>query len=123
VFSDEYTSLMAVLLFCHFLGDFTHLSTPSMLRAKRTGTAHGWILAHAAVHGVLVGGAVLLIVRPGSWIVMDAVVIELVTHFVIDEVRARSGVIWPRLGDSSAGVEEGATDSLLIANGAAANGI
>ena len=56
--------LLAFLLIGHFLGDFTPLSTPSMLRAKAVGTPLGPIGAHAAVHAGLVAVAVALVAGP-----------------------------------------------------------
>jgi hypothetical protein len=44
-----------------FLGDFTPLSTASMLRAKAAGAPLGPIGAHAAVHSGLVAIAVALV--------------------------------------------------------------
>lgn len=95
----EYSTLMAALLICHFLGDFTPLSTARMLEAKRTATSHGWILAHAAIHATLVGLVVTFVANAGLAVIFVAVAVELGTHFAIDEVRARVGVTWSRLGD------------------------
>lgn len=47
--------LLIVLFFCHFLADFTQLSRPSMLEAKKTGEIGFSICAHAWVHAVLMG--------------------------------------------------------------------
>ncbi|MEO6902401.1 MAG: hypothetical protein ABI315_04515 [Bacteroidia bacterium] len=47
--------LLISLFFCHFLADFTHLSTNWMLSAKRLGKPLFPILSHAAVHAALMG--------------------------------------------------------------------
>ncbi len=94
-----YTALMAALLFGHFLGDFSPLLTSRMLAAKESGAAPGWILGHAGVHAVLVGMAVMLVVAPPVLVLGLAVLIELSTHFVIDVLRARVGVVRPEMQD------------------------
>ncbi len=47
--------LLLSLFFCHFLADFTHLSTNWMLAAKRFGTPLFPIFCHALVHACLMG--------------------------------------------------------------------
>lgn len=76
--------LLITLFLVHFLGDFTPLSTPRMQEAKATGKPVGPILLHGLVHAILVGLAVVAVVRPGGSVVTAAVGIEFVTHFGID---------------------------------------
>jgi hypothetical protein len=45
--------LVLTLFLAHYLGDFTHLSTPKMLEAKRFADKKMPILAHAFVHAIL----------------------------------------------------------------------
>ena len=54
--------LLAALLLGHNLGDFTPLATPRMLGAKSEGRPIGPIAAHAAVHGLLAGLALVGII-------------------------------------------------------------
>ena len=91
--------LLAGLLFSHFLGDFTPLSTARMQEAKANGGPMGPILAHAAVHGLLVAAVVAAIARPAAAAVAGLAVYELTTHFVLDAGRARLSVSVPAFRD------------------------
>lgn len=97
--TGTYAALMVVLLFGHFLGDFSPLLTSRMLAAKESGAAPGWILGHAGVHAALVGLAVLVVVSPPVLVLGLAILIELSSHFVIDVLRARLGVARPGTRD------------------------
>lgn len=92
-------ALLAFLLLGHFLGDFTPLSTPRMLEAKANGGPIAPIAAHAAVHAVLTGIAVLAIARPAPGLVATAVGIQFLTHLALDGGRAWIGVRRPALND------------------------
>lgn len=105
--TGEAAGLLALLLVGHFLGDFTPLSTPVMLRAKERGRPLGPIAAHSAVHASLValvfGLAVLVFgpaARPASELIVIAATTELVTHFAIDVGRGRLMGRFPPLGDT-----------------------
>lgn len=91
--------LLAALLIAHNLGDFTPLATARIRRAKAEGGPLGLIAAHAAVHGVLVGLAALIVVGPSPSVLALAAGLELVTHFGIDAARTRLGVHVPVLAD------------------------
>lgn len=93
--------LLVALFTAHHLGDFTPLATVRMRRAKASGRPMGPIAAHAAVHGALVGFAVLIVIRPTVSVLVLAVGIEFVAHFAIDAIRARIGTRVPVLTDSS----------------------
>jgi hypothetical protein len=96
--------LLVALLVAHDLGDFTPLATARIREAKANGGPMGPILAHAAVHAVLVGVAVLLVARPTGALLAAAVGLEFSSHFVIDAARARMGVWMPSLGDMRSNV-------------------
>lgn len=91
--------LLACLLVGHFLGDFTPLSTPRMLEAKARGGPLLPIAAHAAVHAVLTGAVVLVVVRPGLELAGLAVGIQFASHLALDGLRARLGVKIRSFGD------------------------
>jgi hypothetical protein len=95
-------SLLAFLFSAHFLGDFTPLATRGMLDAKAVGKPLGPIASHAAVHAVLVGLAVALVVRPGPGLIGMAALVEFGAHLAIDWVRGRLGGHWPTLSDPAA---------------------
>lgn len=92
------TWLFITLLVCHYLGDFTHLSRPYMLQAKRFGHPKQPIFDHAATHGFLVGLAVGLFT--GSWLAWAvALAIETVTHFWIDVLKGKMNVWFPSVAN------------------------
>ena len=119
--SGGVVGLLAILLFCHFLGDFTPLSTARMQEAKSTGKPVGPIAAHALVHGVLVAAAVLLAAAPGMPTVLLAGGLEFGTHFAIDWARGLLGGRYPRVSDpnhqlfwSALGVDQFAHGLVLV---------
>jgi len=89
--------LLIGLLFCHYLGDFTHLSRPYILKAKSIGYPLLPIFYHAHVHGFL---AWILI-----WAVKDftsgaiACYIIVPTHCGIDVLKGRLNVWYPKLAN------------------------
>lgn len=94
--------MMTILIFlfiCHFLADFTHLSRPYMLRAKAAGRPSGPIFHHAMVHGLLMGGVVLVFFGVAPAVI--ALGIEVCTHFVIDVIKGRINVWYPELAKPS----------------------
>lgn len=91
--------LLLALLVAHELGDFTPLATERIRRAKADGWPVGPIAAHAAIHAVLVGLAVWIVVGPSMSILALAVCLELLTHFSIDLTRARLSIRIPVLSD------------------------
>ncbi|MEJ2310823.1 MAG: DUF3307 domain-containing protein [Gemmatimonadales bacterium] len=101
--TGEAVWLLVFLLIGHFLGDFTALSTASMLRAKAVGTPLGPIAAHAAVHSGLVAVAVALVAAPGLGLIGLAAALELASHFALDLGRGRLMRRFPRWGDPAHG--------------------
>ncbi|MEN8145748.1 MAG: DUF3307 domain-containing protein [Gemmatimonadota bacterium] len=91
--------LLGALMVAHYLGDFTPLATARMQRAKANGGPVGPIAAHAAVHGLLVGLAVLIVIRPSASVLALAAGLELAVHFALDATRARLGADVPALAD------------------------
>lgn len=89
--------ILIALNLCHFLGDYTHLSTNWMLTAKRLGKPLFPILVHAFVHSILMFTAV--------WIIQDiymaivAFCIQLPAHFLIDVLKGRMNGWFPKLQD------------------------
>jgi hypothetical protein len=86
-------SLTILLLFCHFLADFSHLIRPEMLKAKMNGTPLLPILYHAIVHGVLM--FVVLAFFTEMQIVILLTIIEIISHFVIDVWKGKMNVWFP----------------------------
>ena len=83
--------LLIGLFFCHFLADFTWLSTTWMLNAKTVGKPLLPIFAHAAVHATLMG---LLLAFSNLTFALwfNLVMFQLLTHFLIDLWKGRMNV-------------------------------
>lgn len=89
------TSSLAVLLVllnvCHFLADYTWLSTPWMLKAKANGRPLFPISMHALVHALLMWFALHLFLGTiGMWgIAENLFLFQWATHFLIDTAKGR----------------------------------
>lgn len=89
--------LLVVLLACHYLADFC-LTTPAMIRAKADGKDLSPIVLHSSVHAVLIG--LCLIAFGVEWQrSLVLMLLELVSHFVIDTSKARLSARRPYLAD------------------------
>jgi len=78
---------LTLLFVCHFLADFTWLSRPHMLKAKRFGTPIWPILHHAWVHGILMFITSLFFL-PFYFAVL-VLVIQILAHWAIDIGKGR----------------------------------
>src|SRR3954471_22951048 len=91
--------LIILLLVCHYLADFTPLVTARMLEAKKTGRGRKNIVEifwHAWTHAGLMLVALLLLRTlqrtEGNLYLLNvciAAILQLVSHFTIDLVKAR----------------------------------
>jgi len=88
------TTLIALNLL-HWAADYTHLSTNWMLSAKRLGKPMFPILAHAGVHAMLMGLAILVL--HGVDLALQLALFQLVTHFLIDLLKGRMNGWFPKL--------------------------
>ena len=61
--TGEILFVLFLLMSCHWLADFTHLSTPYMLKAKSKGSPLLPIFSHACVHGFLMGIVLFFFVK------------------------------------------------------------
>lgn len=86
---------LLILNVCHWAGDFSHLSTAWMLKAKRFGKPVLPILAHAGVHTSLFFIAVFAL--HGFDKAVLAAAIQLPTHFTIDVLKGKMNVWFPEL--------------------------
>lgn len=80
--------LLLALFFCHFLADYTWLSQPRMLAAKRFGKPFGPILVHGMVHATLMG-AVLLAFHVLAERAAFLYLFQALTHAGIDTLKGR----------------------------------
>ncbi len=94
------TTLILLLFFCHFLADYTHLSTAKMLDAKKFGRPLTPIFHHALVHMFLMGFAMIPFVGyTAQWSV--ACLFQLITHFLIDVLKGRVNARFPSVQSPS----------------------
>ncbi|MDB5256191.1 MAG: hypothetical protein JWM14_886 [Chitinophagaceae bacterium] len=85
--------LLALLFVCHFLADFSPLSTDWMLRAKSKGSPLFPIFVHAGVHAFLMF-AVLIFFTP-ILLAIKLAVFQWFTHFTIDLCKGKMNVWFP----------------------------
>lgn len=93
-------TLLVLLNICHFLADYTWLSTPWMLRAKFEGRPLFPILVHAQVHAILMGTVLHFYLHGNIWKwdkVDDLFFFQWITHFGIDTLKGRMNVWFPSL--------------------------
>lgn len=89
--------LILFLLLCHYLADFC-LTSPAMIRAKADGRNPWPIMLHAAIHAGLVGICLLCWQTPWKTLLL-LVLLELVSHFLIDTAKGRLTARFPALAD------------------------
>lgn len=108
------TSLAVLFLigfnFCHWLGDYTELLTHRMLEAKKIGSP-GPIFFHAYIHAVLMSFFCEIVFTyhiPGynpfatHYTRVDTIFcLQLVSHFVIDMLKGKMNIWYPRAADPS----------------------
>lgn len=94
------TILLILLFFCHFLADFTPLSTKWMLDAKRFGKPLEPIFVHACIHYFLMAFVLFGFVNcPKTWVTISLV--QLFTHFAIDVLKGRINGWFPSVQNTS----------------------
>jgi len=85
--------LLICLLICHYLCDYTHLSTSWMLNAKRTGKPLYPIFTHAAVHASFMHIVVSFYSSYCNHLtntqLFACLILQLSSHFVIDVLKGR----------------------------------
>ncbi len=93
------TGLLLLLFFCHFLGDFSPLSTAWMIRAKESGKPLFPIFCHALVHASLMGVVLLFWSSFQTEMTGKLVLFQLGTHFIIDVWKGRMNIWFPVFAD------------------------
>jgi hypothetical protein len=91
------TTILIGLFICHFLADYTHLSTAWMLNAKRHGTPLFPILAHASMHSLLMGLFLLFFTNLTQFYIIELTAFQLITHFLIDVWKCKMNSWFPSL--------------------------
>ncbi len=83
---------------CHWAADYTHLSFPWMLKAKRTGSPLWPIFLHAMVHATLMYWVTVLFTH-NQVASLTVYGIQLLTHFGIDVLKGKLNVWFPSLAN------------------------
>lgn len=92
-------SILVGLFICHFLADYTHLSTRWMLNAKKLGTPLLPIFSHALVHSILM--IIFLMFFVDINLALKLGYIQLITHFLIDIWKGKMNYYFPSLQSPS----------------------
>lgn len=85
------------LFFCHFLADYTHLSTSWMLDAKRLGKPLYPIFTHAFIHASLMLVLLALVFGLSGFKLAALFIFQLFTHFIIDVWKGKMNGWFPAL--------------------------
>ena len=80
-------TLIILLFICHWLGDYTHLQRPWMLKAKATGSP--------ALHSILF--LFCLSFYTNGKVLWFLFLFELITHFAIDVWKGKMNVWFPNI--------------------------
>lgn len=93
--------LLLCLGFCHFLADYTALSTPEMLAAKAKGKPLWPIFNHAYRHAFLMVLVLVLIFGLKGLLPYELFFIQLFSHFIFDTLKGKIAVWYPVTADPS----------------------
>lgn len=88
--------ILILLNIAHWAADYTHFSTKCMLNAKRLGSPLFPIFTHAAIHAMLMSlvlGLFIGFTKDCAYLI----ILQLVTHFLIDVWKGRMNVWFPLL--------------------------
>jgi hypothetical protein len=91
------TQILIGLFICHFLADYTHLSTAWMLNAKRLGKPLYPIFTHAFIHALLMLVLLALVFGLSGFKLAALFGFQLITHFLIDVWKGRMNGWFPAL--------------------------
>ena len=91
------TQILIGLFICHFLADYTHLSTAWMLNAKRLGKPLYPIFTHAFIHASLMLVLLALVFGFSGLKLASLFGFQLITHFLIDVWKGRMNGWFPSL--------------------------
>jgi hypothetical protein len=91
--------LISLLFLCHYLGDFTPLSSGWMLKAKEFGKPLPPILAHAGIHAGLM--CVVLLFFTSPLVAFKLAFLQLMIHFAVDTWKGRMNGWFPMLQDNT----------------------
>ena len=87
----QQTIILIGLFFCHWLADYTHLSMPHMLAAKRFGKPSFPILQHSFIHALFMFGLLVFFVSDSKTLILLSF-FQFLSHFLIDTWKGRMNV-------------------------------
>ena len=90
-------TVLILLFICHFLADYTPLSTQWMSSAKILGKRLFPIFCHALIHASLMIIAIASMTNIGIRVLSYLFVFQLMTHFLIDVWKGRMNWWFPAL--------------------------
>ncbi len=93
------TTILIGLFICHFLADYTHLSTSWMLNAKRYGEPIIPIISHACVHGLLMGIVLAFYVSINQPMFWSIILFQIYSHFMIDLLKGKVNLWFPSVSN------------------------
>ena len=91
--------LISLLFVCHFLGDFTPLSTTWMQEAKQFGKPLFPILIHALIHASLMLFVLFFFTTVQMAFTLSA--FQLIIHFFVDTWKGRMNTWFPSLQNNA----------------------
>ncbi len=92
----QQTTILICLFTCHFLADYTYLSTAWMLNAKRLGKPLFPIFTHAGMHTILMFLLLVFFINDLG-LVLKLSAFQLTTHFLIDVWKGKMNGWFPSL--------------------------
>lgn len=93
---EQMLIILVLFQFTHWLADYTHLSTKWMLDAKRLGKPIEPIFIHALIHTILI--QIVLVCFVKDWLlIIELMVFQLFTHWIIDILKGRMNGWFPNL--------------------------
>lgn len=95
------TLILISLFFCHFLADFTPLSTKDMLFAKQFGYPIMPIAHHAFIHAVLMTVVLAFIFNVGFFALNICFFIQWSSHLTIDVAKGKVNCLFPQVQDNT----------------------
>lgn len=105
---EKTLGLAAVLMTCHWIGDYTVLSRPEMLAAKKFGKPLGPIADHALMHFTLMLMGIIGYLSltgdsfQGNTKAALALILQFITHFLIDVAKGRVNAAYPSVQNPAA---------------------
>lgn len=93
--------LLIGLFFCHFLADYTQLSSPWMLKAKSIGSPLLPIFVHALVHATLML-SFMWVLGFDNKLILKLYLLQLISHFLIDVWKGKMNIWFPSVKNNMA---------------------